>query len=381
VSIKTGDDGLANLRDEVVVAGKLVIRSGGDANVLSGFAGLPDFSAPTFDHSLDIDNPYFPIVPGTVYNYHTQGVDPDTGESFTENNIVEVTNETRVLAGVTVRRVHDTVFRSDGKIKEDTFDHYAQDNNGNVWYFGEDVINYEYDDNGNLLETTDEGSWLAGLDNAQAGIIMEATPRVGTRYYQEFAPANDVLDTGVGLSVNDQVTVTAGHFSNLYRTEETTVIEPNALANKLYAPGLGTVIEYEYDQTNNDVIETVELLSVTLNGTPVTQVVDPAGFQGTNSTFSRVIGEAKIGGRSNIATSGALVANRAIFNDTLGIRSLAESVLIDSELKQKAAISSREPVALRGIAADGKLGIGGGERSVRPGFADQRIASPLRQRR
>jgi hypothetical protein len=286
-------------------------------------------------------------------------VDPETDEPFTERNIVEVTADTAVRAGVTTRVVHDRVFRSDGRLKEDTLDHYAQDNNGNVWYFGEDVTNYEFDDQGKLVETNHEGSWHAGVDGAQAGIIMEAAPRVGTRYYQEFAPANDVLDTGVGLSTTGQVRVPAGRFRNLFRTEETTVIEPFALANKLYAPGVGTVMEFEYDLENNAVLETVRLDSVTLNGKPVGQVVSPTGFRGANAKFSRTIGAARVGGTADVTTAGPFVANRAVFNGNVGVNSDAETVFIDSELNKGATINSADQVALRGVFADGTVRVSG----------------------
>ncbi len=358
LTVKTGADGLVNVRDEVVVAGRMTINSGGDANVLSGFANLPNFSAARFDHGLKINNPYFPIVPGTTYTYRTAGVDPETDEPFTERNIVQVTSGTKVIAGVRTRVVHDRVFNSDGTLKEDTLDHYAQDNNGNVWYFGEDVTNNEYNDSGKLIKTDHEGTWTAGVDNAQAGIVMEAAPRVGTRYYQEFAPANDVLDTGVGLSTNGRIRVPAGRFQNLFRTEETTVIEPFALANKLYAPGVGTVMEFEYDPENNAVLETVQLESVKLNGKTVSQVVSPAGFVGKNSGFSRFIGGGQINGQADITTKGPFVANRAIFNSQLNINSQAEAMIIDSQLNRNASISSSD-VALRGVFADGTVAVGG----------------------
>lgn len=350
---------MVNDRNEVVVVGRTTVQSGGDAYVVSGAAGLPDFAAARFGHPLDIDNPYFPVVPGTKYTYRTAGIDPETDERFTERNVVQATSDTRVLAGATTRPVHDQVFRSDGMLKEDTTDHYAHDDGGNVWYFGEDVTNYEYDDRGRLVETTHEGSWLAGVDGAQAGVLMEAAPRAGTRYYQEFAPANDVLDTGVGVAVGGQTRVPAGRFRNVFRKEETTVIEPIGLANKFYDPGVGTVLEIEYDVENNDVLETARLVSVTLNGKQAKQVVPPAGFNGTNAQFGRVIGPARVGGATAITTQRAFVANRAVFNGDVGINSNAEAILIDSELNQPASVAATEHVALRGVFTDGTVNVGG----------------------
>src|SRR5262249_22553215 len=155
----------------------------------------------------------------TVWKYKTNGVDDETGEKFSEDNIVTVTSKSTVIAGVKVRIVHDQVFDSDGLLSEDTLDHYGQDNNGNVWYFGETTTTFEYDDNGKLISKSLEGSWRAGVDGAQAGTIMEAAPRIGHRYFQEFAPGN-VLDQGQGVSLHATAKVPAGTFNHAFKTLE-----------------------------------------------------------------------------------------------------------------------------------------------------------------
>ena len=99
----------------------------------------------------------------------------------TRNEMV-VTNDTKVILGVTTIVVHDSVYEQ-GVLTEDTLDWYAQDEDGNVWYFGEDTK--ELDENGNVIST--EGSWEAGVNGAKPGIVMEAKPRKGDRYQQEFA--------------------------------------------------------------------------------------------------------------------------------------------------------------------------------------------------
>ncbi|MGH7180325.1 MAG: hypothetical protein ACREJC_23300, partial [Tepidisphaeraceae bacterium] len=194
--VTTGDDGHVTLRNEVETRGATSIDSGGDVNLVGGQATVPNFAAARFDRSLTINNPYFPVVPGAQYRYLAEIVDEDTGDISTESIIVEMLAQTKTITGVQVRIVRDRVFDEDGRIIEDTFDWYAQDNNGNIWYFGEDVTNYEYDASGNA--TIDKhGSWIAGENGALPGIIMEAKPRVGYAYYQEFAPGN-VLDQAVG---------------------------------------------------------------------------------------------------------------------------------------------------------------------------------------
>ena len=168
-----------------------------------------------------------------------------------------------------------------------------------------------------------------------------------------------MLDTGVGLSTTGQVRVPAGRFNNLFRTEETTVIEPFTLANKLYAPGVGTVMEFEYDVESNEVLETVRLESLKLNGKTVSRVVSPAGFDGRNSRFSRVVGPAEVDGDSDVTARGPFVANRAIFGGELDVDTRAEAILIDSELNAGAEISSPDGVALRGVFADGTVRVDG----------------------
>ena len=116
----------------------------------------------------EVTNPYFPLRPGTTFHYtgETDGI-PSTDD-------MEVTRQKKVILGVRCTVVHDRVY-TDGILSEDTLDWYAQDTGGNVWYFGEDTK--ELDSNGHVIST--EGSWLAGVNGAQQGIIMEAHPRVG----------------------------------------------------------------------------------------------------------------------------------------------------------------------------------------------------------
>ena len=157
-------------------------------------------------------------------------------EGNTEHRIeVTVTNETRVIAGITARVVHDVV-TEDGELIEDTFDWYAQDDDGNIWYLGEDTREYE---NGEVVSTA--GSWEAGVDGAQAGIIMPARPRVGLEYRQEHL-AGEAEDAARVLSLDEQVDVPAGHFDDVLMTKDFTPLEPDLLEHKFYAPDVGPVL-------------------------------------------------------------------------------------------------------------------------------------------
>jgi hypothetical protein len=177
-------------------------------------------------YSTHIDNPYWPMKPGTrwVYREGRQRV------------VVRVTHRTkRVAAGIRGRVVRDTV-TEDGKLVEDTFDWYAQDARGNVWYLGEDTTEYE-----NGKPVSKEGSWEAGVDGAKAGIVMLAHPRVGRRYRQENYPGH-AMDAAKVLSLREQVEVPAGHFRRVLLTKEFNPLEPRVLEYKLYARGVGPVL-------------------------------------------------------------------------------------------------------------------------------------------
>jgi hypothetical protein len=201
---------------------------GGTACPLGGYN---PFIIPAFFVS-QIDNPYFPLVPGTTFFYEA-----DTPDGFETSQTI-VTRHTKTILGVTCIVVHDKVFL-DGSLIEDTFDFYAQDRHGNVWYFGEDSTTY---DNG--VPTGTEGSWEAGVDGAKPGIIMEAHPKVGDSYRQEYL-AGVAEDRGDVLNLRKSVTVPYGAFTNCLKTKDYTPLEPNVVEYKYYAQGVGNVLVRE----------------------------------------------------------------------------------------------------------------------------------------
>jgi hypothetical protein len=322
---------------------------------VGALATLPSFAAARFGDSPNIDNPYFPVVPGAKYTYRADVVDEDTGDVSTEDIIVEMLPQTRTIVGVRVRVVRDRVFE-EGRITEDTFDWYAQDDNGNVWYFGEDVTNYEYDEQGNAT-TNHDGSWIAGEDGAQPGIIMEARPRIGHAYYQEFAPGN-VLDQAVGIAKNQRVTVPAGTYSKVWRSEESSVVEPFSLANKLYAPGVGTVVEFDYDIEDDEIVQTTRLISLELNGQKVTQIVPASGSTGTNAS-GRFVGGPETDGDASIDAAGPVVLRGSEFEDELHVQTPDAVILADSVLKGNASIQTRDILSLRDVTAGKTIQLGG----------------------
>jgi hypothetical protein len=176
-----------------------------------------------------IDNPYYPLKPGTRFVYEGQ---TDRG---LEHNEVFVTHNTKVILGVTCVEVHDTV-QTAGQLTEDTLDWFAQDRDGNVWYFGENTMELE-----GGRPTTLEGTFVAGVDGAQPGIIMKAHPAVGDFYRQEFDLRN-AEDFAEVVSLNESVTAGGVAYANCLKTLETTPLEPDAMENKFYAPNVGNVL-------------------------------------------------------------------------------------------------------------------------------------------
>jgi len=171
-----------------------------------------------------IDNPYLPLSAGASWHF----VDGDTTID------VEVLEETRTVAGVTVTVVRDRV-RTAGVIDEDTLDFFAQDRTGNVWYFGEEVTNYR-----DGKELDHEGSWVAGRGGAQPGIVMPAQPRPGDAFRQEFDPgeAEDMFEI---VELDAEVSTPSGDYSDALKTRDWTPLEPDVVEEKFYVAGIGPV--------------------------------------------------------------------------------------------------------------------------------------------
>ena len=176
-----------------------------------------------------INNPYFPLRPGTTYVYDGEKDGAPQHDNFA------VTNGTKTIIGVTTVVVRDTV-NVGGFLAEDTLDWFAQDDAGNVWYFGEDTK--EYDEAGNVIST--EGSWEAGVNGAKPGIVMEAQPENNDTYRQEFA-SGVAEDMARVLHLGLKVTVPYGSFNHCIETEEFTPLEPGVREVKFYCPGIGFV--------------------------------------------------------------------------------------------------------------------------------------------
>jgi hypothetical protein len=203
---------------------------------------LPQFDVADFPGG-PVDNPYFPLPVGRVLTYEA-----DTEDGL-EVIVVEVTSDTKVILGVTCVVVRDTV-TLEGELIEDTFDWYAQDADGNVWYMGEDSTEYE-----GGVPVSKAGSWEAGVDGATAGIIMWGMfPPVGTSYRQEFYEG-EAEDIGTILATDEMVDVPWGTFSACLKTADTTPLEPDAYEEKFYAPGIGVVLEVDGEDVRTELVD------------------------------------------------------------------------------------------------------------------------------
>jgi hypothetical protein len=233
----------------------LQAQAGGRVNIMFVASNFPT-------PATTINNPYWPLVPGEVFTYHAEEGD----ECII--NAVETTTDTKpgtmfpdpfggIYAGIVARVVYDREWVDedcDGDrdtLTEETWDWYAQDSAGNIWYFGEDTIEYEYDDDGNFLGTSSDGSWEAGRDvagagsDAEPGIIMLANPHSGDFYLQEFYE-DEAEDMGKVLRLNAKVEGYEG--VACLQTKEWNRLERGVVEHKFYCPPTGLVYIKELNQ-------------------------------------------------------------------------------------------------------------------------------------
>lgn len=204
---------------EVMAALALVL--GFTATASAATAVIPEFDAGNFSNPTVIDNPWFSTPVGLELEYEAET------EDGTETTEIEITGDTKMVLGIETLVYHDSVFL-DGELIEDTLDYIAQDDDGNVWYFGEDVDNYE-----DGVITDNDGAWLAGVDGAVPGYWMLADPRVGDYYKQEYLEG-EAEDEATVLSLTETVTTVMGTYTSCLKTKDVNPLDPEG------------VIEYKY---------------------------------------------------------------------------------------------------------------------------------------
>lgn len=219
----------------VLAIGALALAACTGAPTVDGSSELPQggeaVELDPDEFSAEIDHPYWPMTPGTQWEYRE--IDAD-GEEL--RVVVTATIDTREIAnGITARVVRDTVYRSH-EIVEDTFDWYAQRDDGSVWYLGEDTAEFE----GGEVATT-EGSFEAGVDGAQAGVLLPADPKPGQSYRQEYLKG-EAEDVGEVLRVGDRAEAPYGAFDDVLVTRDTNALEPEVVEYKFYARDVGPLL-------------------------------------------------------------------------------------------------------------------------------------------
>ena len=203
------------------------------ATTASELAPIHGRYAPTIDPAnfvTGVDNPYWPLTPGTAYRFKgVRGTTPQHDDEV-------VTQRTKTILGIPSTIVRDTVSERSGPV-ERTFDYYAQDRQGNVWYMGELSLEKR---GGRFVKASD--SWLSGVHGAQPGIIMPADPQPGDSYRQEYYPPGQALDEAHVLATDGHATVPYGSYDNVLVTSEYSPLEPQT-EQKYYVSGLGEVKE------------------------------------------------------------------------------------------------------------------------------------------
>jgi hypothetical protein len=217
------------MRANRVVVSLLGLALGADIGCVALGLSAADYE-PRIDPAkfqTTVDNPFYPLVPGTTYKY----IEKARGE--TSENEITVTHETKTILGVSCVAVHDVVLKR-GVVAEETYHWVAQDEHGTVWCFGEATQEISA---GGRVSTL--GSWEAGVGGAQPGVLMPANPMPSEPYRQEYS-LGVAEDMGQIEALGESVTVPAGTFTDCVRTQEWSLLEPGT-EKKWYAKGVGVV--------------------------------------------------------------------------------------------------------------------------------------------
>ena len=232
VLVATGCGSSGSGSSTTTSAGAASAKPGPSASTLAPIHGHYSPKVDPSNFVATIDNPYWPLKPGTTYHYKgVRGTTPQTDDET-------VTHRTKNIIGISATAVRDVVSEH-GQPVERTLDYYAQDKQGNVWYLGED--SFETNAQGKMVRASD--SWLSGVKGGKPGIIMPGNPQPGDAYRQEYYPPGQALDEARVLSLDGTVTVPyGGKHTGLLVTSERSPLEPQT-EQKYYTPGLGEVME------------------------------------------------------------------------------------------------------------------------------------------
>ena len=241
----------------------LVIAAATAAPVAAGGLVQPAFALDDFDTPLAIDNPFWPLPAGLHVVYAEAGEDECIVNDFIVTGDVK-DDFGGDYAGLVVRVGSDSEWLDqdcDGGrdvLLEDTFDWYAQDDAGNIWYFGEDTTEFLYDEAGNPIGSSTAGSWEAGVDGAIAGLVMLAAPAPGAQYRQELY-AGVAEDEAKVIGIDRRVDIGLGTFTGCLVTKETSPLSPGAIEHKHYCPGSGLLLVEQVSGGPKVFVEAIEI--------------------------------------------------------------------------------------------------------------------------
>jgi hypothetical protein len=198
-------------------------------------SGLPQGDDPVHLNparfSARINNRRWPMTVGSRWVYRVT----DYSDGSVQHDVIKVTHRTKKIADGIEARVVSDIVTDHGKPTEVTKDWYAQDSAGNVWYFGENTVEYKHG------KPSDNGTWEAGVDGNLPGLALPAEPKVGMSYREEYSKGL-AEDQSRVLALDGQAEVPAGHYKNVLMTEDFSPIEPNVSELKFYAKGSGQAV-------------------------------------------------------------------------------------------------------------------------------------------
>jgi hypothetical protein len=231
-----------NLNTKLVAAGGVLAAAlalgivlAANAGTSSTSSGFPQGSEPVnldpADFSANIDNPRWPMTVGSRWIYRVT----DYSDGSVQRDVIKVTNQTKMIADGIEARVVSDIVTDHGTPTEVTKDWYAQDSDGNVWYFGENTVEYKHG------KPSDNGTWEAGVDGNMPGLALPAEPKIGMSYREEYSKGL-AEDQSRVLALDGQAEVPAGHYKDVLMTEDFSPIEPKVSELKFYAKGSGQAV-------------------------------------------------------------------------------------------------------------------------------------------
>jgi len=219
----------------------------------SVLAQKPDlkFDPKNFSNPTKIDNEWFPIKPGMRHMWDGYAVDEE-GDEESHSVVFIVTDLVKEIAGVRTVVCWDRDY-VDKELEESEIMFLAQDNDGAVWILG------EYPEEYSNKEFVSQASWIHGIKDGNAGIIIKKNPKLGDEYSQGWAPSVEYTDHALVYKVGEKVKTPAGNFDDVVIIDESNRETPGAHHLKFYARGTGIVhIDWRGRKTDQEKMDLIK---------------------------------------------------------------------------------------------------------------------------